>query len=470
MAAGPQWYISRGGQRVGPMDGAQLKQMAGSGQLQPTDHVWREGMAEWAPAKQVKGLFPAAAAASAGQAATPAARAASSPAPAADWSVRDQEDLRALAGATSRPHRSARAATNLMVSRSRPFDSVIPMVMAGLMLATLFIPWHYASGSRFDMRTGTYVSSGVTFSWTLIDGNSKFAVWVIATWVCALATMILAPILKGIPRGLALGGIGIVASVFLMVYLFDQPVRYRQIKALKVIDIISNILLLLMMIATHVRIRGGPNTFLRIVQIVTGGAATILLVVQIIIQLADGDSPFRQMSSMKEPWSVLCQITLMLTLAGTLTCAILALIHGAARALNRGTLSVASVTLMYVTQVTGTVLMGLFAAASLEQFGSLLAIGNVSFMTFGVLLILISGVVQTVDGLRRLDWSARPAAAETAGAAPESTPTAAAASGSSTPAGSDLDHKFARLEALRKAGHITEEEFQQKRQTLLKEI
>ena len=56
--AAPQWYISRGGQRVGPLDAAQLKQMAGNGQLQPTDHVWREGMAEWASAKQVKGLFP----------------------------------------------------------------------------------------------------------------------------------------------------------------------------------------------------------------------------------------------------------------------------------------------------------------------------------------------------------------------------------------------------------------------------
>lgn len=477
--AASQWYISRGGQRVGPLDAAQLKQMAGNGQLQPTDHVWREGMAEWAQAKQVKGLFasslfPADAVPStgaAGAAAPASAPATARPAQASptttDWSVRDQSDLAALAGAGSRTHRFSRATPNLLATRSKPLDAVIPMTMAGLMLATLFIPWHYASGSFIDPVTRRYVSSGVSFSWHLIDVSSRFAVWAIATWVCALGAMILAPLLKGIPRGLALAAIGVVAGVFMMVYLFDQPRAFREIKALHVLGIISNILLLLMMIASHVRLRGGPNTFIRIVQIVTGGVAAILLVIQIIIQLADSDSPFRQMKAMKDPWNVLCQITVVLTLAGTLTSAILALIHGCAKALHTATLSAASVTLMYVTQVTGLVLLGLFTAAAMEQFGNLLAIANAGFMTFGVLLILISGLVQLIDGLRRLDWSAKAAPTESA-VQPVAAPVAAVPAAAAPPV--DLDQKFARLEALRKAGHITEEEFQRKRAALLSEI
>jgi hypothetical protein len=53
-----QWYYSRAGQRLGPIGSAELKQLADGGQLAPTDLVWKDGMAEWAPAHQVKGLFP----------------------------------------------------------------------------------------------------------------------------------------------------------------------------------------------------------------------------------------------------------------------------------------------------------------------------------------------------------------------------------------------------------------------------
>src|SRR6185312_6521040 len=36
----------------------QLKQLALSGQLKPTDLVWQDGMSDWVPANSVKGLFP----------------------------------------------------------------------------------------------------------------------------------------------------------------------------------------------------------------------------------------------------------------------------------------------------------------------------------------------------------------------------------------------------------------------------
>lgn len=50
------WYVIAGGQQVGPISAQQMRDMAASGQLQPTDTVWKEGMPNWVPAKSVKGL------------------------------------------------------------------------------------------------------------------------------------------------------------------------------------------------------------------------------------------------------------------------------------------------------------------------------------------------------------------------------------------------------------------------------
>jgi hypothetical protein len=51
------WYLARGGQeRVGPLTSQQLKQMAANGQVSGNDLVWKEGMPNWVPASQIKGL------------------------------------------------------------------------------------------------------------------------------------------------------------------------------------------------------------------------------------------------------------------------------------------------------------------------------------------------------------------------------------------------------------------------------
>jgi len=52
-------HYSKSGQQQGPVSSEQLKQLAASGQLQPSDLVWKEGMAQWAEARRMKGLFPA---------------------------------------------------------------------------------------------------------------------------------------------------------------------------------------------------------------------------------------------------------------------------------------------------------------------------------------------------------------------------------------------------------------------------
>jgi hypothetical protein len=53
-----QWWYAHGGEQLGPVSPADLRQLAANGSLAPTDLVWREGMPQWAPAGRVKGLFP----------------------------------------------------------------------------------------------------------------------------------------------------------------------------------------------------------------------------------------------------------------------------------------------------------------------------------------------------------------------------------------------------------------------------
>lgn len=55
-----EWHYSRHGQRFGPCSAADLTQMAVDGRIGPDDLIWKEGMAEWKPARKVKGLFPTA--------------------------------------------------------------------------------------------------------------------------------------------------------------------------------------------------------------------------------------------------------------------------------------------------------------------------------------------------------------------------------------------------------------------------
>ncbi len=54
------WYFMLDGQKRGPVSEADLKRLAASGKLKPSDMIWKEGMAKWVPAGSMKGLFPAA--------------------------------------------------------------------------------------------------------------------------------------------------------------------------------------------------------------------------------------------------------------------------------------------------------------------------------------------------------------------------------------------------------------------------
>lgn len=52
-----QWHYAQKGQQQGPITFQQLKQLAGTGAIQPVDFVWTAGMSAWTPAGQVAGLF-----------------------------------------------------------------------------------------------------------------------------------------------------------------------------------------------------------------------------------------------------------------------------------------------------------------------------------------------------------------------------------------------------------------------------
>lgn len=51
------WYYVKGDAKLGPVPAKKLQELASSGQLQPSDMVWRDGMEEWKEARFVKGLF-----------------------------------------------------------------------------------------------------------------------------------------------------------------------------------------------------------------------------------------------------------------------------------------------------------------------------------------------------------------------------------------------------------------------------
>ncbi len=53
------WYYAHNRQRIGPVSFAQMRELAASGRLQPTDMVLREGTRQWVPAGAVEGLLPA---------------------------------------------------------------------------------------------------------------------------------------------------------------------------------------------------------------------------------------------------------------------------------------------------------------------------------------------------------------------------------------------------------------------------
>jgi len=52
-----QWHYTHNGRELGPISSDELKELVAARELDPTDLVWQEGMADWSPAHRVKNLF-----------------------------------------------------------------------------------------------------------------------------------------------------------------------------------------------------------------------------------------------------------------------------------------------------------------------------------------------------------------------------------------------------------------------------
>ncbi len=52
-----EWYYSVDGSQQGPVSPGELKKLTDASKISQADLVWKEGMAEWVPAKTIKGLF-----------------------------------------------------------------------------------------------------------------------------------------------------------------------------------------------------------------------------------------------------------------------------------------------------------------------------------------------------------------------------------------------------------------------------
>ena len=53
-----EWYIKKGEKHYGPYSSRELKNLAHSGKIEPSDEVQTGRMGQWVPAEKVKGLFP----------------------------------------------------------------------------------------------------------------------------------------------------------------------------------------------------------------------------------------------------------------------------------------------------------------------------------------------------------------------------------------------------------------------------
>src|SRR5436853_120322 len=62
--SGDNWCIARDKKKLGPYTTAQMKQMAESSQILPSDMVLQDGSGQWKPASQVQEFFPASVSAS----------------------------------------------------------------------------------------------------------------------------------------------------------------------------------------------------------------------------------------------------------------------------------------------------------------------------------------------------------------------------------------------------------------------
>jgi len=128
-----EWYYAKDGQQYGPIASRELKQMADRGDLEPGDLVWKEGMSDWRPAEQVKGLISR----------SPSPQTAVADVPAVDTST---------SGASSGHRRRSR---NLA-------GPILLLFCTAPMITAMFVPWWSMSIKPFDDDPDTVAGKWAT--------------------------------------------------------------------------------------------------------------------------------------------------------------------------------------------------------------------------------------------------------------------------------------------------------------------
>jgi hypothetical protein len=117
-----QWYYAHAQQEYGPFSAAQMKECAASGQIQPGDEVWKQGLTWRVSATKVKGLFAPAAVSTPPVTIAPAATSTLSSPPSATAAapLPPLPDRPAARGATERDAESVLAAPKNEASPPQP--------------------------------------------------------------------------------------------------------------------------------------------------------------------------------------------------------------------------------------------------------------------------------------------------------------------------------------------------------------
>ncbi len=150
------WYYTQNGQQMGPVSDDDLRRLAGSGALKPTELVWKEGMANWTSAASVRGLFPQRTPAATGSvAAAPDVYHAAPPASERRTPPPDEEEDLA-----PRPRRKRKKGSNIGL--------IIGLVGGGVALVFLLVVGGVAAVLLF--ASASYTAEG-TRSWNLAENQ-----------------------------------------------------------------------------------------------------------------------------------------------------------------------------------------------------------------------------------------------------------------------------------------------------------
>ncbi len=114
-----EWYYARDNKQMGPVSSVELKRLAAAGSIAPDDLVWREGMTEWAAARNVRGLFDEEGSAGQGGAAPASATPSQAAVPTVEPATKPVEPAPA---ATAMPvrHAPSRHLFDVMLEKFRP--------------------------------------------------------------------------------------------------------------------------------------------------------------------------------------------------------------------------------------------------------------------------------------------------------------------------------------------------------------